>query len=59
MPAKHISFITSLLFLFLFVKAQDDGGYKMPPKAIADMLLAKSSPNVSVDDKGNGCCSLK
>jgi hypothetical protein len=24
----------------------------MPPKAMADMLLAKPSPNVSVDDKG-------
>lgn len=30
--------------------AQD--GYKLPPKDIADMLLAKPSPNVSVDDKG-------
>lgn len=30
----------------------DDGGYKMPPKDIADMVLAKPTPNVSVDDKG-------
>ena len=30
----------------------DDGGYKMPPKDITDMLLAKPTPNVSVDDKG-------
>jgi dipeptidyl aminopeptidase/acylaminoacyl peptidase len=54
MATKHISFITAFLFLFLSatVNAQDDGSYKMPPKAIADMLLAKSSPNVSVDDKG-------
>ncbi|MEK7226774.1 MAG: S9 family peptidase, partial [Bacteroidota bacterium] len=47
----------SLLFILSFilvqtVKAQDDAGYKMPPKAIADMLLAKPAPNVSVDDKG-------
>lgn len=46
-----------LLFILSFVlvqtvKAQDDAGYKMPPKAIADMLLAKPAPNVSVDDKG-------
>lgn len=30
--------------------AQD--GYKTPPKDVADMLLAKRPPNVSVDDKG-------
>lgn len=30
--------------------AQD--GYKTPPKGVADMLLAKRPPNVSVDDKG-------
>jgi dipeptidyl aminopeptidase/acylaminoacyl peptidase len=41
-----------LLFSATTVIAQDDGSYKMPPKAIADMLLAKPSPNVSVDDKG-------
>ena len=42
------------LFVLLYttvVKAQDDGSYKTPPKDIADMLLAKKSPNVSVDDK--------
>lgn len=41
-----------LLLSAITVIAQDDGSYKMPPKAIADMLLAKPSPNVSVDDKG-------
>src|SRR3982751_1542604 len=48
----------SRFFLFVFVlfvcsnlSAQDDG-YKMPPKDIADMLLAKPTPAVSVDDKG-------
>lgn len=30
--------------------AQD--GYKTPPKDVADMLLAKRPPNVSMDDKG-------
>src|SRR6188474_707008 len=43
-----------ILFLFsvITINAQDDGGYKLPPKDIADMLLAKPTPNVSVDDKG-------
>lgn len=44
----------SLLFLFfttIITQAQDDG-YKTPPKDITDMLLAKPTPNVSVDDKG-------
>jgi dipeptidyl aminopeptidase/acylaminoacyl peptidase len=54
MATKHISSFSAFLFLLLSitVKAQDDGSYKMPPKAIADMLLAKPSPNVIVDDKG-------
>lgn len=46
-----------LLFVFVLlvvttVKAQNDGGYKLPPKDIADMLLAKPTPGVNVDDKG-------
>jgi dipeptidyl aminopeptidase/acylaminoacyl peptidase len=45
-----------IIFLFLSISitihAQDDGSYKMPPKDIADMLLAKPTPNVSIDDKG-------
>jgi len=54
MSTKRFAPIFSLLFLLsvISVKAQDDGGYKMPPKAIADMLLAKPTPGVSVDDKG-------
>ncbi|HQV87497.1 MAG TPA: hypothetical protein PKZ90_16285, partial [Chitinophagaceae bacterium] len=44
-------FLSFLFFLSLtIVHAQDDGGYKTPPKDVADMLLAKRSPNVSVDD---------
>lgn len=34
------------------LKSQDDGGYKTPPKDIADMLLAKPTPTISIDDKG-------
>ncbi len=46
---------TPLLFFFLsltiYSQAQDDS-YKTPPKNITDMLLAKPTPNVSIDDKG-------
>lgn len=54
MPIKRFCCLAFVFILFLSVKinAQDDGGYKMPPKVIADMLLAKPAPNVSVDDKG-------
>ena len=34
------------------VMAQDDIGYKTPPKNISDMLLAKPTPGVSIDQKG-------
>ena len=33
------------------LSAQDNAGYKLPPKDIADMLLTKPTPGVSVDDK--------
>lgn len=42
----------SFTLLSLVSNAQTDDGYKLPPKDIADMLLAKPAPNVSVDDKG-------
>ncbi len=53
----------TILFLFLFTansilaqgpksNAADDGGYMLPPKDVADMLLAKPTPGVSIDDKG-------
>ena len=46
-----------IFFLLLFAASyanaqQNDGSYTLPPKAIADMLLAKAPPAVSVDDKG-------
>jgi dipeptidyl aminopeptidase/acylaminoacyl peptidase len=53
MSTKRFSLVLLVCFLLSsIIKAQDDGSYKLPPKAIADMLLAKPSPNVSVDDKG-------
>lgn len=53
MPQRRLGIISTLFFLLLttVVKAQDDGSYKTPPKDIVDMLLAKGSPNVSMDDK--------
>lgn len=47
----------SLLVLLLFITAtsltaQNDAAYKTPPQAITDMLLAKPTPNISLDDKG-------
>ncbi len=54
MSIKRFSPILFVFFLLssIAVKAQDDGGYTMPPKDIADMLMAKPTPGVSVDDKG-------
>ncbi len=54
MTTNRFSLIITIVFLFaaINVNAQDDGSYKTPPKDIADMLLAKPTPGVSVDDKG-------
>ncbi|PIG95986.1 hypothetical protein CS542_09600 [Pedobacter sp. IW39] len=46
----------TLLTLFLFtaatsVFAQDAVNYQLPPKAIADLLLASPTPTVSLDSK--------
>jgi dipeptidyl aminopeptidase/acylaminoacyl peptidase len=41
-----------LLFLSVFeVKAQDAMSYQVPPKEMADLLLAKLTPTVSLDSK--------
>jgi len=46
-------FLLSVLLLStILVTAQDDVSYKTPPKDIADMLLAKPTPNINIDDKG-------
>lgn len=34
------------------LQAQETGVYQVPPKEIADMLLAKPTPAVRVDSKG-------
>src|ERR1700733_14917766 len=41
-----------LLFVTNVLTAQDNGGYQLPPKDIADLLLAKPTPAISVDKKG-------
>ena len=45
-----------LLLIAVFITgqliAQDNGGYQLPPKDIADLLLAKPTPAISVDKKG-------
>ena len=46
-----------MIFIFLLLvsvtaSAQDDGSYKTPPKELAELLLAKPTPSVSFDNKG-------
>jgi hypothetical protein len=45
-----------LLLLLVIVQSSfafaQDVSYKTPPKEIADLLLAKPTPNVSIDSKG-------
>ena len=45
-------FCLSLLFVSLFSMAQESASYKLPPKEIADLLLAKPTPMVSIDHLG-------
>lgn len=54
MPSKRLLRFLPVFFLLirLHSNAQDNGGYTLPPKDIADMLTAKPTPGVSVDDKG-------
>ena len=41
-----------LLFTTVLVSAQDEQGYKTPPKDIVDLVQAKPTPFVSIDSKG-------
>ena len=47
---RNILLIVSLA-LFVTAKGQNTNGYQTPPKAIADLLLAKPTPSVSIDKK--------
>lgn len=44
-------FFSGLCLLSIGLKAQEEAAYKLPPTEIAAMLLAKPTPNVSLDDK--------
>ena len=45
--------LLAVLFLVsTFQTFGQDDGYKIPPKDIADMLLATPTPNISIDDNG-------
>lgn len=46
------NYLICLLLLTTVARAQDNAGYKLPPKDIQDMVLAKPTPGVSIDDKG-------
>ncbi len=52
---KFLSFFTCLLlyfFLSLTAFAQDDFNYQSPPKDILDLVMAKPTPGVSINSKG-------
>jgi dipeptidyl aminopeptidase/acylaminoacyl peptidase len=48
---KKITLCLLFLAAAIYVKAQDAIGYQMPPKVMADLLLAKPTPGVSIDSK--------
>ena len=53
MQIKKILLAASILaFQSYLAIGQDDVGYKTAPKDITDMLLAKPTPGVSIDEKG-------
>ncbi len=49
---KKIIVLSMSFFLCLGAAAQDATNYQLPPKEIADLLLAKPTPDVSIDSKG-------
>jgi len=48
---RRLIFI-SFLFISIFSYSQDDVTYKTPPKEIMDLVLAKPTPGVNIDSKG-------
>lgn len=49
---KKIAVTAFLLFALIQLSAQESARYNVPPKEIADLLLAKPTPSVSVDRQG-------
>jgi dipeptidyl aminopeptidase/acylaminoacyl peptidase len=52
MAALRPFFVICFLFIGFLSFSQEDVSYKLPPKEIADLLLVKPTPNVTVEDKG-------
>jgi dipeptidyl aminopeptidase/acylaminoacyl peptidase len=48
---KKLSFLCAALIMIVFVNAQNAFSYQTPPKDVADLLLAKPTPAVNIDDK--------
>lgn len=48
---KFVKLVFIFIFINLFVNAQDAVNYQHPPKEIAELLLAKPTPAVSIDSK--------
>ena len=49
---KKLVLLLTYFVLNLSAFAQDATNYQLPPKEIADLLLAKPTPDVSIDSKG-------
>ena len=49
--SKQLSSLLILLIACSFIYAQDAVSYQLPPKDIADLLLAKPTPSVRIDSK--------
>jgi dipeptidyl aminopeptidase/acylaminoacyl peptidase len=50
---KRLMVFALALILLMNAKAQDAINYQLPPKDIADLLLAKPTPGVSIDSKAS------
>jgi dipeptidyl aminopeptidase/acylaminoacyl peptidase len=56
---RRTTFLTAFLFVAFGIQAQDDVKYQAPPKDIQDLVLAKPTPSVSIDDKGEWMLMLE
>ena len=52
-PFIHAALVFIISLFSVCVYAQDAVSYQLPPKDIADLLLAKPTPGVSIDQKAN------
>ncbi len=49
-PLRLLLLVSCIISIHFTSFSQDDGSYKTPPKDIADMVLARPTPGVSIDD---------